>query len=238
MPVSTPRTARRAQQTRSRETEERILRALGELLAEKPLDRLSIAEIAARAQVSIGGFYARFASKEDALLVLSYDGYVTDMVARAAVILDPGRWRGAGVGPIAEAYFRMMIDGGQRYQAILRELVQRDRTAPETFLAQDSLERFKEGVTFPFRRLLLERAGEVTHPDPERAIAIGFSACSSALRETVLFGHMNPSMGPISDDELTRELTRMLCAYLGAPLRGTSADPDRDAAVSLSSPES
>jgi AcrR family transcriptional regulator len=221
--TSTKPATRRAQQTRSRETEERILRAVQELLAEKPLERLSIAEIAARARVSIGGFYARFASKEDALLHLSYESYVADMLRRAADTLDTRRWRGVGMAPIVEAYFRMMIEGGQDHLDVLRELVQRDRSHPEAFLAQDALDRFAEHVHAPFRRLLEERIGEVTHPEPERALTVGFSLAASALREALLFPHMRPPPGPLTHGRLATELTRMLCAYLGVSLAGTSA---------------
>ena len=44
------------------------------------------------------------------------------------------------------------------------------------------------------RTLLLDpsRRAEVTHPDPERAIALGFMMFFGALRETTVFGEVWP----------------------------------------------
>src|SRR5215207_4401937 len=134
--------ARRPQQARSRETEERILRALSDLLHLRAFDRLSVSEIAARAGVSVGGFYARFASKHDALLHLSYDGYVAETTREAAHLLAPERWRGRGIAAVAEAYFRMALGHTHRHHAVIRELVQRNRADPDEPLAADSYDRF------------------------------------------------------------------------------------------------
>ena len=226
MPPTTPTPAppvRAARQARSRETEQRILRALGELLDEKAFDQLSIAEVAARAGVSVGGFYARFASKHDALLHLSYAGYVADAVAMAERDLAAERWAGAGVAPIAEVYFRLMVRAGHDHHALLRELVQRHRADPGAMRGVEAWEQFQERVHGPFRRLVRERIATVRHPDPELALRVGFSLCSSALREALLFPHMGPSPGELSAEGLVVELTRMFCGYLGVPLDGSSA---------------
>ncbi|HEX8696554.1 MAG TPA: helix-turn-helix domain-containing protein [Longimicrobium sp.] len=215
VPVSA---ARRPQQDRSRETEARILRALAELLRARPFERLSVADVAERAGVSVGGFYARFASKHDALLHLSYEGYVAETAAEAARVLAPGRWRGRGIAPVAEAYFRLVIGGARRHFAVIRELVQRSRADPGGAPGADAYDRFVEVVHEPFRRLLRARLAEVRHPDPELALRVGFSACHSAAREAVLFPHMRPVMGEIADERLAAELARMFCGYLGAPL--------------------
>lgn len=223
-PAAAPPITRAARQTRSKRTEERILRAAGELLAEKPFDQLSVGEIAARAGVSVGGFYARFASKDEVLLHLHYELYVAEMAELAAKVLAPERWTGRGIGPVAHAYFGMIIRGSRRHHALIRELVQRGRAQDRGAVKVEAYDRFVEAVHDPFRERLRERMGEITHPDPELAIRVGFSACSSALRETLLFGHMRPSMGEISDETLITELTRMFCAYLGVPF-----DPATDA---------
>ena len=207
---------RRPQQARSRETEERILRALSDLLRHHPFDRLSVSEIAARAGVSVGGFYARFSSKQDALLHLSYEAYVAETTLAAADVLAPGRWRERGIAAVTHAYFRLMVESTRRHHALIRELVHRSRARNSTMVAEDAYDRFAAAVFEPFRALLLERAAEVRHPDPALAMRVGFSACQSALREAILCPHMRPTMGEIADEELIGEMTRMLCGYLGA----------------------
>ncbi|HEX2204099.1 MAG TPA: TetR/AcrR family transcriptional regulator [Longimicrobium sp.] len=223
MPAPSAPPVRAARQARSRETEQRILRALRELLDEKSFDQLSIADVAGRAGVSVGGFYARFASKHDALLHLSYAGYVADAVAMADRDLDPARWAGAGIAPIAEAYFRLMVRAGHDHHALLRELVQRHRADPAAMRGVEAWERFQERVHGPFRRLLAERIGAVRHPDPALALRVGFSLTSSALREALLFPHMGPPPGELTPEALAVELTRLFCGYLGVPLDGSSA---------------
>jgi AcrR family transcriptional regulator len=219
--MSLTRTApRRARQARSRENEERILRAVRELLEQKPFDQLSIAEIAARAGVSVGGFYARFPSKDDALHELAYASYVAETIELAEIALRPARFDGAGIAAVAEAYFRVLVTTGARHEAVVRHMVQRHRADPGAMRGVEAWERFRDGVHFPFERLLAERIGEVRHPDPHKALRVGFSLVSSALREAVLFPHMRPTPGELTLDELTAELTRMFCGYLGARLPG------------------
>ena len=220
MPASTVRPPRQA---RSRDTQARISAALRELLAEKPAAEIGVQELATRAGVSVGGFYARFASKDHALAHLLYDGYVAEAEAEAVRTLDPAQRAGAPVQDIVRAYFRLMVQAGRTHLPVLRELVSRTRENPQEMAGDTAWERFRQAVHEPFLRLLAARAGELRHPDPDLAIRVGFSACSSALRETLLFGHMQPSMGDVSDDTLVDELTRMFCLYLGAPDPGATA---------------
>ena len=51
-------------QSRSKQTLERILSSGTILIAEQSYDEVTVAEIAARAQISVGGFYSRFRNKE------------------------------------------------------------------------------------------------------------------------------------------------------------------------------
>jgi AcrR family transcriptional regulator len=217
-----PRTPR---QPRSRNTEERILRAFGELLAESRFEDVSVQQVAGRAGVSVGGFYARFGSKDDALLHLLYAGYVRDALQLAERVLDPARWEGAGIAPIAHAYFKLILDAGHDHNVVLRELVSRTRVNPDAVAGSDAWAAFRQGIHEPFRQLMAARMAEVDHADPAFALRFAFSACSSALRETVLFGHMAPSMGPVDEATLARELARMFCRYLGVPC--TDADLSR-----------
>jgi AcrR family transcriptional regulator len=225
MTDSHPASTRTPRQPRSRQTEERILRAFGELLAEARFEDVSVQQVAGRAGVSVGGFYARFASKDDLLLHAMYAGYVRDAVADAEQVLDPARWDGIGIAPIAEAYFALMLRAARDHEQVLREIVHRTRGNPDTVRDSTAWAAFRHGVHEPFRRLVSDRVGEVRHPDPPFALRFAFSACSSALRESVLFGHMQPSMGEVDEDTMARELARMFCRYLDIPFPAPHASP-------------
>lgn len=217
MSQSSTQARRGPRQPRSRQTEERILRAFGELLREARFEDVSVQQVAGRAGVSVGGFYARFASKDDLLMHAMYAGYVRDALADAEQVFAPGRWDGAGIAPIAEAYFGLMMRAARGHGAVLREIVHRTRGNPETVAGSTAWAAFRQGVHEPFRRLLDARMDEVRHPDPPFALRFAFSACSSALRESLLFGHMEPSMGAVEEERMARELARMFCRYLEVP---------------------
>lgn len=208
---------RAPRQPRSRQTEERILQAFGELLSDARFEDVSVQQVAGRAGVSVGGFYARFASKDELLMHAMYAGYVLGALALAEETFAPGRWDDAGIAPVAEAYFRLMLRAARDHGTVLREIVHRTRGNPGTMAESGAWTAFGQGVREPFRRLLEERMDEVDHPDPPFALRFAFSACSSALRESVLFGHMEPSMGPVDEDRMARELARLFCRYLGIP---------------------
>jgi AcrR family transcriptional regulator len=212
-----PTAAPSPQQARSRDTQARILAALQALLAEKSVDAIGVQELATRAGVSVGGFYRRFATKEHALAHLLYEGYVTEAVEAADAALAPGRFEGAGTGEVVRAYLEMMESVGRRHLAVLRELVRRHRENPHEMAHSEASARFRERVHAPFLRLLSARADTFGHPDPALALRFAFSGVSSVMREALLFGHMQPAMGPLPEGALVAELTRMFCAYLGVP---------------------
>lgn len=216
-------TKRGPRQPRSRQTEERILRAFGELLTEARFEDVSVQQVAGRAGVSVGGFYARFASKDELLLQAMYAGYVRDAVVMADEALHPARWAGQGIAPIAHAYFALSLRAARDHLPVLREVVHRTRGNPDSVRDNGAWAAFRQGVHEPFRRLLAERIHQVDHPDPPLALRLAYSACSSALRETILFGHMQPSAGEVDEETLARELARMFCRYLGIDFPAPSA---------------
>ena len=67
------------------------------------------------------------------------------------------------------------------------------------------------------RALLLDptRRAEVTHPDPERAIALGFMMFFGALRETTVFGEVWPEHRELVGENLGDEMAHLYLSYLG-----------------------
>lgn len=83
MKASPPDGVRPALQQRSRATRDRLLAAGKRLLEETDLDGVSIADIAAAADCSVGAFYTRFENKDAYFRAL-----VTDMLAQERSALD------------------------------------------------------------------------------------------------------------------------------------------------------
>jgi hypothetical protein len=67
------------------------------------------------------------------------------------------------------------------------------------------------------RQLLLDstRRGEITHPQPERAIALGFMMFYGALRETTVFGEVWPEHRQLVGDDLGEQMAKLYLAFLG-----------------------
>src|SRR5438552_6131638 len=74
-------------QKRAQETEDRIVAVTEELLREKDFEDIHVAEIAVRAEASLGSFYLRFSSK-NALLSHIYARYARKACYRVRMQLS------------------------------------------------------------------------------------------------------------------------------------------------------
>jgi AcrR family transcriptional regulator len=198
------------QQSRSQETLDRILDAAEQVLAEKAFGEATLAEIMERAGVTVGAFYRRYPDK-NALLRHLDERFFAEMLARNAELLNPQRWPDASARDIISEFSRQAVEVYSARRGLLRSLFLRDRT--DTILQQSALhvnEQFIASIT----ALLLPRRAEMTHPDPERAIELGFMMTIGALRELVVFGETWPAP-PAHNPALAGEIARMFCGYLG-----------------------
>ena len=85
---------RPGQQDRSRRTQEALLAAAAALVAERGIEGTTIADIAARADASVGAVYHHFRDKK-AITHALFDRYCELMAAATAEAIDPARWQGA-----------------------------------------------------------------------------------------------------------------------------------------------
>lgn len=208
-----------AQQDRSRETEDAIVAAATELMAERPFDQISVAEIAGRAGVSVGGFYARFKNK-GALLHLLDEHFLVDSRAAFDEALAPARVRGMGAAQVVAAYVGVMVAKFREHRPEILQVMRNARAAAAGEGGRsfgERARRFNEHVHGRLRALLMERRAELTHPDPELAINLGLFFASASAREAVLSESLRAYPVQIDDDRLAREITRAYLAFLGVP---------------------
>lgn len=198
------------QQSRSQETLDRILDAAEQVLAEKAFGEATLAEIMERAGVTVGAFYRRYPDK-DALLRHLDERFFGEMLAKADLVLDPGRWDGESARTIIEDVARQAVEVYSARRGLLRSLFLRART--DAVLQQSALHVNSQYIQ-KLRALLMPRRGEMSHPEPERAIELGFMMMIGSLRELVVFGETWPSP-PAHNAALAGEVCRMYCGYLG-----------------------
>src|SRR3954471_19856485 len=199
------------QQTRSQETLDRILDAAERVLEEKSFSEATLAEIVDRAGVTVGAFYRRFPDK-DALLHHLDERFFAAMHAKADDLLDPARWQGASCQDILSEVARQAVDLYRERRGVLRSLFLRARVDN---VLRDSARLVNSHFIDRLHAILLTRAADLHHPDPARAISLGFIVLPRATREPFLFGEVWPESARVQDDELARELARMYVAYLG-----------------------
>jgi AcrR family transcriptional regulator len=212
MPASDSPTVPLHRQERSRRTAERITSAALSLLERKSFGELSVAEIARKAGVSVGGFYARFPSKQ-ALLQYFDATIVEGILERAGRELDSQRLAGASAREVVTTYIRLAVRMFRRHRPVLQQVALRSRTSTDPAFR----ERIRAANAFlhgRFRALLEERRAEIAHPDPRLAVDLGLTFVSAAMREYVLFSEHRPDFVAIADARLVRELSDAFCAYL------------------------
>ena len=180
------------------------------ILETKAFSEATLAEIMDRAGVTVGAFYRRFPDK-DALLHLLDERFFAELYARVDAVLAPDQWQGADLAQIVRAFVAEAVDLYRARRGLLRSLFLRARIDP---VIAESARQLNTHVLGRLDSLLGAHAAEIRHPEPARAIALGYMILVGALRETVLFGEVWPSPNAAESADLGDELTRVYLSYL------------------------
>jgi AcrR family transcriptional regulator len=206
-------------QARSEESLRRILEAAQAVIEEHGHRDLSIAEVARRAGSSVGGFYARFRSKDELLCALE-EHFFDHLTVLVEGLAAPDTWREASARQIVRVLLRILIDTHSRHRRLIAAFVARALREPE---------RHPEALNF--RRLAAERLAAlavarrdlVGHPDPGLAAQFAVEAVFGILQTRIVSGALGLPSEPVDDDALERELERLVVAYLGIAPEGDAA---------------
>ena len=134
MPRTKPTSPPAPQQARSRRTLERLLVAAEELLEECLFEALSMADVAARAGVSVGIIYTRFRTKDDLLpaLFARHDAAVAGRVGAFLAKLGGKR----GLRGRVDAVVDFAVEYHRKHRGLLRALTMYVRAHPESVPAR------------------------------------------------------------------------------------------------------
>lgn len=218
---SEPRSSLAPRQSRSERTRRRILDAAGAFLARAGTGELPpVNEIARRAGVSVGGFYARFPGKDG--LLHAFDEEIHARVrATLRETMDDAKLAAKDVHGVVETYLSMVADFFDSNREVLRQVAKESRTGGDPAFVE-RVRAFNAEAHGRLHALLLARRAAIAHEDPESAIDLATLFTSAALRECLLFGERKLNRSRLEKRRLVDELTRAYCAYLGAPARGAS----------------
>jgi AcrR family transcriptional regulator len=184
-------------------------------VAEKGFDDTPVAEIARRADSSVGAFYSRFPDK-DALIGALHERFLAQAVATADAALDPAQWQDTAIDEIAAAVVRFLVEIHREQRGLLRAFAQRMRIDSEFHARR---ERLAEHVAARLSDLLLAHRAEIRHDDARRAAGFALTMVFGVLEHTVLFGELRSGAVSFTDDDLATELARAFLAYLTVPSR-------------------
>jgi AcrR family transcriptional regulator len=172
-------------QERSRRTLERILDAGAEVFAAQGYDGLTIAEVCRVAGTSAGAVYTRFEGK-DALVRAVHDHAMADMRSQVTAMYAPGPvWDSLSTPMLIERAVRLLGAHFRERSAIVRAIVLRAAVDP---VMRASGARAVREMADAFAVRLLERSGDIPHPDPEAAVRGVFGMAFEAISWDVAFG--------------------------------------------------
>lgn len=204
------------QQSRSRESLQRLLKSAAEILQEKGLDGATIPRIAARAGLSPGAVYRRFPDK-DALLRKVVVATLQGVDQQTAASLTPELAVRCNLPFFVEKIVRDSLASYRKHTRLLSSISQFFRAHPSVAFRRE----VDEIETRTFRRIvqfLLHYRKDIHHPDPEGAVALSLAVVGFSVREIVLMEVITDVYSPLlpkTDDQLARELTSMMLRYLG-----------------------
>jgi AcrR family transcriptional regulator len=199
-------------QERSRETVDRLVEAVEELLLTRMFEDISIQDIVRRAGRSVGSFYARFGSKE-ALLPHLYQRYHDRLEASLHPRFQRVAWEKLDLRDTVAALVDWMIATYDERRGLIRVLALFARTHPDALPADVVAHRRR--IYEPFVEVLLRHRAHIRHPDPEAGARYALYLASCVVREKILFGDAPHSrITPLTREALRQETSRALLSYL------------------------
>jgi len=212
----------RPTQTRSRRSLDKIVEAARALIAEKGHEGVTVPELVARAGCSVGCFYGHFDGKDG---VLRYTDQILFREASAAWLRDVSEtyMEQAPAREVICDLIRGTVICTRRDEAFLRTLTVYWHTRePDPAIRAAAADHYQLVYYTYTARLIWPGRGEITHPNPERAIRFIIEVLDYTITERILFGGTRQSSLALSDDELVEELTDMCSAYLGVRSKSPS----------------
>jgi AcrR family transcriptional regulator len=210
-PAPEPELLRPPQQTRSRESLERVLAAGQQLLEEEGWEGFTVQEVSRRAKVSIGSIYARAPSKE-ALILAVYDRAVEEIAREnAEALTEDGAWEAMGTRELIVEAVREMGRQMLNHELILRRIMNR---APVDAVIRARGDAQIRRLGERWEELVRRRESEYRHPEPDLAIEVAFRMVFATVARRVALGAQFGAPHEVSDQRLLDEVGRAVAAYL------------------------
>lgn len=204
-------------QNRSLDTQEKLLVALEEMLAERFFEQITIRDLAERAGVASGTIYRRFKDKE-ALLPVLYQRYDQRLAQWTKAFWgDFDLHAEPGALPRVRHLVAKHLRFHQAEKPILRTVYLYMRLRGELSL-EDIDERRQNEYAEMLSPIIAASMSEGQAAPSEHQVKVFLLLLISSINERVLFGDLKPARTLQMDEAaFVSELTTALYAYLSAP---------------------
>lgn len=203
-----------AQQARSRRTEQRILRAALDLIADLGEQSITMSAVSDRADVSVGSIYRRFGSREELLIAVAAS-FAQDFLDRIEASLDsPTALQLAtpeSVIRFATLSFVHAFEGHERPFARLYLLGLSD---PNIY-QEGSLASVAGGKRY--LEFIMRARDAIRRPDPEAAVDMTYRTLYAFCSHYITQGPYLESHRRVTWESVAEELAQMNVAYLLSP---------------------
>jgi len=202
-------------QRRSRQTRDKLLNALEDLLKEQDFADISVAAIAAKAGVSAASIYRRFDSKQGFIPVL-FDLYLKRLeewgASKEAQLNLEGCSLREALEQVTHAGWKQIVSQAHIMRAV--HLHGRSHLG----LMQDKIDAHEDSTLSAMRVLLNIYAAEVLKSDKDKTARMLSYYLNNIMIEKGLFGEKGAIFGIVFDDKcFTDEIAEFAFAYLTTP---------------------
>lgn len=204
---SAKKAIRQPLQERSRKKMDDIMNALESLLAEKPFDRITMAELAQKSGAGTSSIYARFSDKNSLILGVHLRLRETAL-ACLEKLTDPARWDGVPTEDMVRQVISTIFRWYKKHQFLIRAALYVD----------DAVVRERQALTL---RLAAEKFGALLGEENAKtakkvglAVDASVRIVTSVMYSVLMFGSVELVRSSVSDRELCRQLSCAVIALI------------------------
>lgn len=201
---------RKPTQVRSQQTLERIILSSTRLISNRSYDDVTIADITAAAEISVGAFYARFRNK-GALFGMLRESLAQETQSRISDALATD-WSGVGLHDLLLNIVANNAELYEKYRGVLAAIYLKTRESDSG--KSDELLHYNQKIASQIETLLLLKRDELCHARPRVAIRIAIACMTSMLRDAIVFNDRSFYPKPRDTATISRHVTRVVYQYL------------------------
>lgn len=209
---------RAPRQDRSRLTMDRVLKALEELLREKPFDKITMVELAQRSNTGTSSIYARFEDKR--ALILGVHGRLVEHVFPCLDnLFDAEKHAKVPLRKLLHADVARVLRFYREHGQIVRAALIVD--AP--FVYERQVKVYQHAAD-QFSALLVSRMPSVDRRQLDRGVDMCVRLVTSFIHQILIFQDFTLVRRPVSDRAIVDHLTTAIMAVLNDATHGRIED--------------